>query len=272
MGVLVSLAVETNDGSESRDTYRRQLNDIAYEDIPAALAAAHTECSPGDNLSAEFTLTRSRGAQTARDRPPPDLDTLMIGAGFELLSGRHGALKHGEPVAIEAVRLRTLPDYLAPGMSMVICGLNPSLHSADMGVGFGRGGNRFWPAALAAGLVTTDRDPSDALARHGVGMTDMVKRASPRAASLTSDEYRAGVDRLSEICRWLQPGLVCMVGLAGWRAAVDRHARAGLQAETLGGSAVYVMPSTSGLNAHSSLSDLTDHLSRAADLAASTTG
>ncbi len=272
MGVVGNLVVESDDGNESRNTYRRQLDDMAYEDVPGALAAAHAECSPGDILSAEFNLTRSRGVQTVDDRPPPNVDTLMIGAGFELLSGGHGALKHGEPMAVEAVRLRTLPDYVAPRMSVLICGLNPSLHSADMGVGFGRRGNRFWPAALAAGLVSIDRDPSDALDRHGVGMTDMVKRATTRAASLTSGEYRSGVDRLSEICQWLQPGLVCMVGLAGWRAAVDRHAGAGLQAETLGGSAVYVMPSTSGLNAHSSLSDLTDHLRRAADLAASTIG
>ena len=58
-----------------------------------------------------------------------------------------------------------------------------------------------------------------------------------------------------------------MVGLAGWRAAVDRKAVAGVQAEPFGGRPVYVMPSTSGLNASSRLEDLTAHLVSAAALA-----
>jgi hypothetical protein len=58
-----------------------------------------------------------------------------------------------------------------------------------------------------------------------------------------------------------------MVGLAGWRAAVDRKAVAGVQPEPFGGRPVYVMPSTSGLNAHSRLDDLADHLRAAAALA-----
>ena len=60
---------------------------------------------------------------------------------------------------------------------------------------------------------------------------------------------------------------VVMVGLAGWRAAVDRKAVAGEQPEAFGGRPVYVMPSTSGLNAGSRLDDLVDHLRAAAHLA-----
>jgi hypothetical protein len=57
------------------------------------------------------------------------------------------------------------------------------------------------------------------------------------------------------------------VGLAGWRAAVDRKAVAGVQPAALGGVPVYVMPSTSGLNARTSVADLAGHLRAAADLA-----
>jgi TDG/mug DNA glycosylase family protein len=142
----------------------------------------------------------------------------------------------------------------------LICGLNPSLHAADMGVGFGRPGNRFWPAALAAGLVSVDRDPTHALEHHGIGMTDLVKRATRRADELDRVDYQEGVARLGRLCGELVPAAVCMVGLAGWRAAVDRTAVAGWQPTDLGGRPVYVMPSTSGLNAHSRLDDLTEHL------------
>jgi hypothetical protein len=57
------------------------------------------------------------------------------------------------------------------------------------------------------------------------------------------------------------------VGLAGWRAAADRHAVAGVSGRTLGGRPVYVMPNTSGINASSTLADLTEHLRAAAELA-----
>jgi hypothetical protein len=58
-----------------------------------------------------------------------------------------------------------------------------------------------------------------------------------------------------------------MVGLAGWRAAVDRRAVAGVQPEPFGGRPLHLMPSTSGLNAHSQLPDHIAHLRAAAALA-----
>ena len=158
------------------------------------------------------------------------------------------------------MRARTLPDVVGPRMRVLVCGLNPSLNAADAGVGFARPGNRFWPAAIAAGLVSVDRDPWHALRQHGVGFTDLVKRATVGAAELSSDEYRAGFARLERLAEWLQPAAVAFVGLAGWRAAVDRKAVAGPQERTVGGRPVYVMPSSSGLNAHSSVDDLAQHL------------
>ena len=85
---------------------------------------------------------------------------------------------------------------------------------------------------------------------------------------LTVDEYRNGLARVERLVRWLQPGAVCFVGLAGWRVAVDRAAVAGRQEIEIGGRPVYVMPSTSGLNANSRLDDLIEHLRAAAKLAA----
>ncbi len=234
--------------------------------VPLQLAHVHRDTEVGDELTIEMRVAKP-GDHPRFDRMP-NLEDLVIGAGFGVnRSTVESADVGSQSVVIEVTRLRTLPDYLSDRMDIVVCGLNPSLHSADLKVGFGRGGNRFWPAALAAGLATIDRDPIDALVNHGIGMTDLVKRATPKAASLTVDEYAAGVRRLENICEWLSPKVVCMVGLAGWRAAVDRKAVAGLHPRRLGPSQVYVMPSTSGLNAHSSLSDLTAHLQRAIALA-----
>ena len=95
-------------------------------------------------------------------------------------------------------------------------------------------------------------------------MTDLVKRATARADELAASEYREGVDRLDALCDWLRPAAVAVVGLAGWRAAVDRKAVVGWQDRNLGPSPVYVLPSTSGLNAGTSLGQLVDHLREAA--------
>jgi TDG/mug DNA glycosylase family protein len=152
-------------------------------------------------------------------------------------------------------------------MRLLVCGLNPSLYAADAGVGFARPGNRFWPAALAAGLVTRDRDPGHALRVHGVGFTDAVKRATVGADELPATELRAGMARVERLCAWLRPGALCVLGLAGWRAAVDRRAVAGPQQQRLGGVPVYVMPNPSGRNAHTTPAALMDHLRRAMALA-----
>jgi double-stranded uracil-DNA glycosylase len=190
------------------------------------------------------------------------LRDVVIGAGF--------ALDHVEieahSLGVRAHRRRTLPDTVGPGMRLLVCGLNPSLYAADAGVGYARPGNRFWPAARAAGLVARDRDAVDALTGHGIGMTDLVKRATTGARGLTEAEYREGAARVERLVRWLRPDAVCFVGLAGWRAAVDPRAAPGEQAGGFGGVPAYVMPSTSGANAHARLDDLADHLRRAAAL------
>jgi double-stranded uracil-DNA glycosylase len=197
---------------------------------------------------------------------PSALGRLLTGAGFTVdeIEADEPASSDFHRVTARATRARTLPDTVGAGMRLLVCGLNPAIYAADAGIGFARPGNRFWPAALAAGLVSVDRDPDDALRNHGVGMTDIVKRATVGAAELRPDEYRSGMVRVEHLVRWLRPGAICFVGLAGWRAAVDRRATAGWQSEGLAGVPVYVMPSTSGLNASSSLADLTDHLRLAA--------
>ncbi len=190
-----------------------------------------------------------------------ELADLLEGGGFTVEPG--SVESSAGDLRLRAVRARTLADTVAPGMRMLVCGVNPSPYSADSGIGYGRPGNRFWPAALAAGIVSRDRDPLHALVHHGMGMSDFVKRATRQAAEVGASEYRHGFDRLSRLVAWLQPGVVCFVGLSGWRSVADKKAVAGLQPERLAGRPVYLMPSTSGLNANSSLSQLADHLGAA---------
>lgn len=228
-------------------------------DLPLELADLHWRSAPGDAI-----VIRVREGDGERAWEPDALADVIVGGGFDL----ERLHRRGGRLVATATRIRSLPDTVGPDMALLVCGLNPSQYSADRGVGYARPGNRFWPAAVEAGIVTRPLEPLHALTAHGVGMTDLVKRATPRADMLSVDEYRAGTARVERLVRWLQPRAVCFVGLAGWRAAVDRHASAGLQPNPFGDRPAYAMPSTSGLNTHSSRADLVAHLTNAASLAA----
>jgi TDG/mug DNA glycosylase family protein len=196
---------------------------------------------------------------------PDRLVDVVTGAGFEIEDGSLAVA--GDEVGLRAVRGRTLADTVGPDMRLLVCGVNPSWYSADVGVGYARPGNRFWAAAIAAGIVDTDRDPRAALVDHGMGMTDFVKRPTRTAAEVTSEEYGTGFARVGRLVEWLQPGAVLFSGLSGWRDVVNAKAVAGPQPEGVGGRPAYVMPSTSGLNARTPLAELADHMRRAWDLA-----
>jgi double-stranded uracil-DNA glycosylase len=210
-------------------------------ELPLALADLHRSLEVGRPLRIDIV---ARDVDSAA----PAARMLIHGGGF--VATRTRALYR---------RAHTLPDYIGPGMHILLVGLNPSPYSADVGVGFARPGNRFWPAMLAAGLVDHARDPRAALVEHHIGMTDLVKRATARAAELDADEFRCGHERVSSLVRWLRPTVVCFVGLGGWRAAADPRAVAGVQAQSIGSTTVYVMPNPSGLNAHATVDSLADH-------------
>jgi TDG/mug DNA glycosylase family protein len=194
----------------------------------------------------------------------PPLAELVSGAGFVVDRARRA----GGRVMVDARRDRTLPDYVGPGMRMLVCGLNPSVVSADLGFGYARATNRFWSVVVGAGAVTQPRRPLAALVDDGVGMTDLVKRATPNADSVTAAEYTAGAERVRRLVAWLRPGVVVFVGLAGWRAAIDRRAAPGPQPTPFGGAQAYVMPSTSGRNARTTPAELIAHFQAALALSA----
>ncbi|MEY2461628.1 MAG: double-stranded uracil-DNA glycosylase [Acidimicrobiaceae bacterium] len=245
--------------------------------LPSALADLHRSMRVGGRFLMRLAggVGEGRNLRGTDDFPgrlfalwdSDHLAEIVGAAGFEIERLEIESHPTNEDtIEVEATRARTLPDFVGPDMRVLVCGLNPSLNAADAGVGFARPGNRFWPAALAAGLVSVDRDPWHALRQHRVGFTDLVKRATVGAAELSTDEYRSGVARLERLASWLQPDVVAFVGLAGWRAAVDRKAVAGPQERTVGGRPVYVMPSSSGLNARSTVDSLTQHLRAAVAL------
>ncbi|HUR77605.1 MAG TPA: mismatch-specific DNA-glycosylase [Acidimicrobiales bacterium] len=162
---------------------------------------------------------------------------------------------------------RPLPDRLRRGLRLVVCGVNPSPASADARIGYFRQGNRFWPAALAAGLVTADRDPDRAARVDRVGFTDFVARVEADQSTLATTELRVGAAEVEEKIRRYQPAAVLFTSITAFRSAVWRKAVVGVQPQSFGGRPAYVMPSTSGRNASVPLTALVEHMRAAVTLA-----
>ena len=154
---------------------------------------------------------------------------------------------------------RSVPDLIAPDLKVLFCGINPSLYSAATGHHFARPGNRFWPALYGAGFTRRLLKPweEELLLEEGVGISNLVSRATATAAELTDDELRSGRQRLARKVRRFRPRCVAVVGIGAFRVAFDRpRATIGLQPELLSTSAVWVLPNPSGLNANHQLPDL----------------
>jgi TDG/mug DNA glycosylase family protein len=147
----------------------------------------------------------------------------------------------------------TLPDLLAPGLRVLLVGINPSLWSGWSGRHFGRPSNRLWTTLHEAGLTPRRLAPEDAseLLAAGIGITNLVARATARADELSDDEIRAGVPPLRALVRDWRPQAVAVLGVTAYRVAFGRpKAAVGRQPEPLEGSLLWVLPNPSGLNAH----------------------
>src|SRR5262245_52146246 len=88
---------------------------------------------------------------------------------------------------IAAAYGKTIPDVITPGLSILFCGINPSLYSAAIGHHFGRPGNRFWPTLFRAGCTDRLLSPFEdrSLLDWDYGITNLVARATATADELT---------------------------------------------------------------------------------------
>lgn len=146
-----------------------------------------------------------------------------------------------------------MPDIVADGLDVLFCGINPGLYSAATGHHFARPGNRFWPVLHASGFTPRLLRPweEDELLPLGLGITNVVARASARADELTREEYREGGRLLREKVARRRPHWLAVVGVTAYREAFGhRKAVVGPQEASMGGTRIWVLPNPSGLNAH----------------------
>jgi double-stranded uracil-DNA glycosylase len=146
----------------------------------------------------------------------------------------------------------TVPDLVSDSLDLLLVGVNPSLWSGWSGYHFGNPSNRLWPVLHGAGLTPRRLSPQDTgeLLAAGIGITNLVNRATARADELDSAELRAGVSRLAETVRRWRPGIVAVLGMTAYRTAFGRpRAEVGRQPEPIAGRPLWLLPNPSGLNA-----------------------
>jgi TDG/mug DNA glycosylase family protein len=166
---------------------------------------------------------------------------------------------------LDEFRGAVLPDLVGDDVRLLFVGINPGLWTAAVQTHFAHPANRFYPALLAAGVLERPIDPAAGMTdadrayfvERGLGITNLVARASARADELSTGELREGGERLVERVSLWRPRVVAIAGITAYRAAFGvRRATAGRQPEPIAGSELWVVPNPSGLNAHETIATL----------------
>ncbi|WP_152360625.1 mismatch-specific DNA-glycosylase [Microlunatus speluncae] len=174
---------------------------------------------------------------------------------------------------LESFRDHVVPDLVGPGLALLFVGINPGLWTAATQTHFAHPGNRFYPALRMAGILDRDLDRTVGmtdedrryLVGRGIGITNLVPRATARADELTAEELRDGRQRLLDLITEHRPRVVAIAGVTAYRIAFGQpKARLGVQAAPLAGAELWIVPNPSGLNAHATVASLADDYAAAA--------
>ncbi len=144
-----------------------------------------------------------------------------------------------------------VPDFLAPGVRVVFCGINPGRVSAAAGAPFANPRNDFWRLLHAAGFTPRVLDPQEAveLLRYRVGLTNAARRTTSGSGDLRKADFAGAAERLEEIAFTLAPVALGFVGKIAYTGPFGGRVEHGLQETRLGETALFVLPSTSPANA-----------------------
>jgi TDG/mug DNA glycosylase family protein len=166
---------------------------------------------------------------------------------------------------LESFRDAEVPDLIGPGLRLLFVGINPGLWTAATQTHFAHPGNRFYPALLLGGVIEreidrgsgmTDADRAHLLDR-GIGITNVVRRATAKASELSAAELRAGGEELRTFVRKHAPAVVAVAGVTAYRSAFRQPtAQMGRQDEPFEGAELWIVPNPSGLNAHETVDTL----------------
>lgn len=179
--------------------------------------------------------------------------------------GHNGTVARFSREELQSFRGAQVPDLVGPGLLLLFVGINPGLWTAATQTHFAHPGNRFYPALQLAGITPRPIDPSAGMTdadrammlARGIGITNVVRRATARADELTRDELLAGAEALTTFVAEHRPRVVAIAGITAYRTAFGQpKAVSGPQPGDLAGAQLWVVPNPSGLNAHETVTTL----------------
>jgi len=146
--------------------------------------------------------------------------------------------------------MATLPDHLRRGMKLIVVGCNPGDRSARVGHYYAGRGNEFWPLLYDAGILPELLEAKDdkRVIEFGVGLTDLVKRATRHAEEIGRQEFAEGRIMLAQKLEEYAPRVVAFNGKMVYEKFAQSKCKLGLQKKKIYGAHVFVLPSTSGQN------------------------
>jgi TDG/mug DNA glycosylase family protein len=162
---------------------------------------------------------------------------------------------------VQAAYGKTVPDIIAPNLSVLFCGINPSIYSAAVGHHFARPGNRLWKTLHTAGFTPHLFHPSEDrdLLTLGLGMTNIGDRATARADELSNEELLEGRKNLEQKVSHYRPKVLAILGISAYRTAFHQpKAGMGRQPHSFHDAVLWVLPNPSGLNAHYQIDSLAE--------------
>jgi double-stranded uracil-DNA glycosylase len=144
-----------------------------------------------------------------------------------------------------------LRDILAPGLTVVFCGINPGLVSAAAGAHFANPRNDFWRLLHDAGLTPRLLRPEEQweLPRFGYGVTNAALRTTAGSGDLRRADFAGARERMLRVAEQLRPRLIAFVGKEAYRGTFGDRPELGLQDRRLAETRLFVLPSTSPANA-----------------------
>ena len=144
-----------------------------------------------------------------------------------------------------------VPDVLAPGLTVVFCGINPGRASAAANAHFANPRNDFWRLLHAAGFTPRLYESHEQfdLLKLGIGVTNAAFRTTPGSGDLRRADFAGAAARVERIALELRPRAIGFVGKEAYRGAFGERPELGPQERRLGDTTLFVLPSTSPANA-----------------------
>lgn len=138
-------------------------------------------------------------------------------------------------------------DILRPNLQVLFCGVANRSKVLPMSSYYPDNRNRFWSVLYRIGLTPRQLAPHEGkmLLRYGIGLTTLIKEQLLKTEELHSGDLTS--QGLNETIAKLKPRTVAFNGKQAARDFYGYSVQYGQQPDLIGSTAVFVLPSTSGV-------------------------